>query len=97
MFSHQGHTQLLKAFHTANAAYMLPCAPLQAYFVVDQCDHPLNKALTMAAYLHVCFQNISVNTFFLSKDHGVHPDVLRLVIGMAVFGGASAVLVKLPW
>ncbi|KAF8067160.1 hypothetical protein HT031_002207 [Scenedesmus sp. PABB004] len=68
-----------------------------AYSVVDQCDNPVNIALTAAAYLHVMFQNVPVNLYFLSPENGVHPDVLKLVLWMASLGGAMGFLVKLPW
>lgn len=55
------------------------------------------QVLTMLAYTHVCFQNMSVNTYFLAPEFGVHPDVLKLVCSMAFIGGAMGIVTKLPW
>ncbi|WIA42296.1 hypothetical protein OEZ86_008310 [Tetradesmus obliquus] len=68
-----------------------------SYFWIDQCDSPINKLLTMLAYTHVMYQNISVNAFFLSPEFGVHPDVFKLVTWMAVAGGSMGLITKLPW
>jgi hypothetical protein len=41
------------------------------YLVADQCSNPINQALTWAAYIHVAFQPLIVNLYFLYGQVGV--------------------------
>jgi hypothetical protein len=35
------------------------------YFVINDCSNPVNKLLTVLSYLHICFQPIFSNIFFM--------------------------------
>lgn len=35
------------------------------YFVINDCQNPVNKTLTVLSYLHICFQPIFSNIFFM--------------------------------
>eukprot|EP00775_Hariotina_reticulata_P013610 gene13610-13735_t len=59
------------------------------YLVADQCDNPINQLLTWAAYVHVAFQPLIVNLFFLYGQRNPHPEVGSFVLKLCV---ASAVL-----
>jgi hypothetical protein len=36
------------------------------YKVIDQCDNPMNKILTIIGYLHICFQPLFVNIWLFA-------------------------------
>lgn len=39
----------------------MECLQGVQYFVIDECDNPVNKLLTVAGYLHICFQPFAVH------------------------------------
>jgi hypothetical protein len=62
------------------------------YKVVDQCDNPINKLLTIIGYLHICFQPLFANIWLFTFT--TQPNFIFLY--MAFFAGlllASRLLV----
>lgn len=61
------------------------------YFVINDCHNPLNKTLTYLSYLHICFQPIFSNVFFMYfLNEEKRAKVLKWVLPISV---ASMVLV----
>lgn len=54
------------------------------YSVIDQCDNPINKWLTILGYLHICFQPLFVNIWLYAFIHS-SPNFLFLY--MSFFAG----------
>ncbi|XXQ36695.1 Family of unknown function (DUF5765) [Plasmodiophora brassicae] len=53
-----GHTRLAKGVFYF---FLMECLQGVQYFVIDECDNPVNKLLTVAGYLHICFQPFAVH------------------------------------
>lgn len=62
---------------------------LAQYSVAGQCDSRINQALTWAAYIHVAFQPLVVNFYFLWGQRNPHPEVGSFVMKLCL---AAAVL-----
>lgn len=80
-------------FVWADLAATYPSLPPLAVQVLDQCDNPINQWSTRLAYLHVCFQCVSVNYYAFAWEP--NQDVVKLVIRLCTLGGVLMML-RLP-
>jgi hypothetical protein len=64
------------------------------YLVLDDCGHWLNRLTTVLAYVHVCFQPISVSYYVLGQEPNF--DVVKTVIRLGLIGGFLLVI-RLPY
>ncbi|KRX07610.1 hypothetical protein PPERSA_11159 [Pseudocohnilembus persalinus] len=58
------------------------------YFWIDQCDHPVNKVLTFAGYVHICFQPYF--THIINSALTKNPKMLNqytIILRMCLLGG----------
>lgn len=65
------------------------------YTVEGQCDNPLNQALTLLAMIHVAFQPLVVNYYFLAGQANPGPQVTNFVLKLCL-AGAALNLLRLP-
>lgn len=80
-------------------AYFTLMEGLQAvgYQVVDQCGTPVNRAVTVASYVHIGLQPLVINAFLLAITPGpVSPAMRRTVLGLAGLGSALVLARLLP-
>lgn len=91
---------------TATWTFMLYWSLMEAlqlaqYAVVDQCDSLLNQALTWAAFVHVAFQPLAVNSYFLVGQRNPHPEVgafvAKLCWAYAAMSLARTPLLPITW
>ena len=64
------------------------------YLVLDDCGHWLNRLTTILAYVHVCFQPVSVNYYAFGWEP--NRDVIKTVVRLGLVGG-FLMLVRLPY
>ena len=64
------------------------------YLTLDDCSHWLNRLTTVLAYVHVCFQPVSVNYYAFGWEP--NGDVVKTVVRIGLIGG-SLMLVRLPY
>lgn len=68
------------------------------YGVADQCNNPLNKALAVAAFIHMALQAPVVNWFLLRPDFGVSSrEVRRAIVALSAVSACLLVALRLPW
>ncbi|MFZ7091896.1 DUF5765 domain-containing protein [Primorskyibacter sp. 2E233] len=81
-------------------AYFTAMEALQAtgYAVIDQCDAPLNKTVTLLSYLHIAFQPFVINLFAMALiARPISAKARRIVLGLALVSAASIVGRLLPF
>jgi len=64
------------------------------YLTLDDCGHWLNRLTTVLAYVHVCFQPVSVNYYAFGWEP--NGDVVKTVVRIGLIGG-SLMVVRLPY
>lgn len=68
---------------------------LAQYAVADQCDNPVNQALTYIAYMHVALQPLVVNNYFWAGHSKRNPELVKLILRLCTLGGVL-MLFRLP-
>jgi len=67
-------------------AFMESLQALQ-YGVIDECDNPVNKILTVMGFLHLAFQPFFVNLYLGTFMSAAQKKYLPLILALSFFGG----------
>lgn len=68
------------------------------YFYIDNCEHHVNKALTLLAYVHIAFQGVFINlwySYFMSESE--RSAFLKWVIPLSLIAGILMIITRFEW